>query len=298
MDILHLRVFLGVADELHFGRAADRLHLAQPYLSRTVRALEAELGQTLFRRTTRRVELTPAGNALLPHAREMVALDGRARDAVTAAGEGRSGRVRVAFAGPSAQVFVGRLARASREEHPLIDLDLVPGRYGATAMAALHRRDVDLIFAWFAEPPLGVRSRRVLQDRCVIALPAGHPLAASEGVALTDLRDEPLVGLPETAGSMVRSMLVARCQEAGFMPRFVQSAPDSWTCMALVSAGVGLHLTTAGAVEHMALDGIDVREIVGNLPPVSIHLIWQSDDDPVLHRVLRTSLRALPGVAV
>ncbi|MEU6698617.1 LysR substrate-binding domain-containing protein [Pseudonocardia sp. NPDC046786] len=295
MDQAQLRVFLAVADELHFGRAAERLHLAQPYLSRTVRALESELGAALFHRTTRRVELTPAGRALVPLARELVALAGRARDAVTAAAEGRSGRVRIAFAGPSAQVYVGRLARAVREDHPLVDLDLVPGRYGATAMAALHRRDVDLVLAWFVEPPAGVRSRRIVEDRCVIALPTGHRLAAGAEIAPAELWDEPLVGLPESAGSMVRSQLVGRCQEAGFTPRFVQSAPDSWTCMALVAAGVGLHVTTAGAVEHMSLDGVVVREMAGELPAVSIHLIWRDDGDPVLRRVLDTAERALPG---
>ena len=295
MDVAQLRVFLAVADELHFGRAAERLHLAQPYVSRTVQALETELGVPVFSRTTRRVDLTPAGDALVPHAREMVALDERARAAVRAAREGRSGRVRIAFAGPSAHVLVGRLARVVRDDHPLIDLDFVPGRYGATAMAALLRREVDLILAWFAEPPTGVRSRRVLSDRCVLTLPARHRLASADEVLLEDLRDEPFVGLPESAGSMVRTMVVARCQEAGFVPRFVAAAPDSWTCVALVSAGVGVHVTTASAVEQLPLDGVAVREIGDPLPPVSVHLLWRSDDDPVLGTVLDASLRALPS---
>lgn len=295
VDAGQLRTFLAVAEELHFGRAAERLYLAQPYLSRSVRALERDLGTTLFRRTTRRVELTPAGAALVDHARELVAADVRARDAVAAAAQGRHGRVRIAFAGPSAQVFVGRLARAVREEHPLVDLELQPGNYGATALTALRRGATDLVLAWFVDPPPQPRSRRILRDRCVVALPLGHRLAANATVDVADLRDEPLVGLPESTGSMVRNQLVACCQETGFVPRFVQSAPDSWTCMALVAAGVGVHVTTASAAEHMSLDGVVVRELTGGLGPVAIHLLWRDDAGPVLDRVLDTSNRALPG---
>ncbi|GAA2535972.1 MULTISPECIES: LysR family transcriptional regulator [Pseudonocardia] len=118
MDAQKLQVFVAVAEELHFGRAADRLHLAQPYLSRSVRALEAELGADLFRRTTRKVELTPAGTALLPHARALLARTDEARGAVAAARDGRSGRVRISFAGPSAHVVVGQLlARCASSTH-------------------------------------------------------------------------------------------------------------------------------------------------------------------------------------
>jgi DNA-binding transcriptional LysR family regulator len=139
VDGQQLRVFTAVAEELHFGRAAQRLHLAQPYLSRTVRALERDVGAPLLHRTTRRVELTTAGVALLPHARAMLALGDEARAAVTAAQDGRSGRIRIGFAGPSAHVVVGQLARAVREQHPLVDLEFLPGRYGSRPLPTRGR---------------------------------------------------------------------------------------------------------------------------------------------------------------
>ncbi|WP_370588950.1 LysR family transcriptional regulator [Pseudonocardia sp. C8] len=296
MDTQKLQVFVAVAEELHFGRAAARLHLAQPHLSRTVRALETELGAEMFRRTTRRVELTPAGLALLPHARALLTRTDEARAAVTAARDGRSGRVRISFAGPSAHAAVGQLARAVREQHPLVDLEFLPGRYGATALTELLDGDADLALARFVRPPVGVASRVVARERCVVAVPTGHRLARATTVSIGDFRDEPLVAFPESFGSAVRATLVEQCHAAGFAPRFAQTAPDSWTCMALVSAGVGLHFTTASAVTHLPLDGVCVQEISDPLPPIDVVLAWRHDDESaVLRRVLQTSDEVLPG---
>ena len=290
MDLQQLSAFVAVAEELHFGRAAVRLHLAQPYVSRTVQALEADLGAELFQRTTRRVELTAAGAALVQPARTMLAVSAEARRAVIAADEGRSGRVRIGFAGPSAHVAVGQLARAVRERHPLIDLEFLPGRYGAAAVSELLGNEIDLALARFAQPPTGVSSRSVARDRCVVAVPENHRLDHVGDVRFADLRDEPFVAFPESFGSAVRSILVSRCQDAGFTPRFAQTAPDSWTSMALVSAGVGLHFTTAGAVAHLPLDGVSIREIADPVPTIAVYLIWRrGDSDPALSRVLSTS---------
>jgi DNA-binding transcriptional LysR family regulator len=295
MDTEDLRTFLTVAEELHFGRAAERLHVAQPYLSRKIRSLEEDLGAPLFQRTTRRVELTPAGATLIGHARAIVASESETRASVTAAHEGRSGRVRIAFAGPSAHVAVGQLARAVREEHPLIDLELLPGHYGSTAVTALLRNEADLALARFAEPPPGVNSRRVDHDRFVIAVPSSHRLAGKDTIAVSDLRDEPLVAFPESHGSVVRAILVAQCQAAGFVPRFVQTSPDSWTCVALVAAGVGLHFTTTQAVAYLPLEGVRIREITDPLPTISVFLVWREGpaEHSALHRVLATSEQVL-----
>jgi DNA-binding transcriptional LysR family regulator len=295
VDLSQLRAFVAVAEDLHFGRAAERLHLAQPYMSRTIRALEGNLGTPLFLRTTRRVELTPAGSALLDRARRMLALEEEARASVLAAHQGRTGRVRIGFAGPSAHVAVGQLARAVRAEHPLIDLVFLPGRYGTTAVAEVLRGETDLAIARFAEPPPGAASRSVARDRCVVAVPMGHPLSGGGQLRFADLRDEPFVAFPESFGSAVRSAFVARCQASGFTPVFAQTAPDSWTSVALVSAGVGLHFTTASAVAHLPLEGVRICEIADDVPLIRVYLVWRRGDDaPALQRVLRTSEAVLP----
>ncbi|TDV57549.1 LysR family transcriptional regulator [Actinophytocola oryzae] len=297
MDVRQLRAFLAVAEDLHFGRAAQRLHVAQPYLSRTVRGLEEELAAPLFERTTRRVELTAAGQALVAHARTMVSAADAARAAVAAAHGGRSGRVRISFAGPSSHGPVGQLARAVRERHPLIDLVFLPGRYGATAVAELVRGESDLALARFTEAPVGVGSRVVARDRCVVAVPADHRLAARETMRFTDFRDEPFVAFPESFGSTVREVFVSRCHAAGFAPAFAQTAPDSWTCVALVAAGVGLHFTTASAVASLPLDGVVIREVVDPVPPVLVYLAWRrAGENGALAHVLRTAAELLPDV--
>jgi DNA-binding transcriptional LysR family regulator len=183
---------------------------------------------------------------------------------VIAARQGHSGRVRIGFAGPSAHLAVGQLARAVRQEHG------------------------------FARTPAEVASRCVARDRWVVAVPSDHRLAGAGQVRFADLRDEPFVAFPESFGSAVRSVFVERCQVAGFTPVFVQTAPDSWSSIALVSAGVGMHFTKASAVTHLPLDGVAICQIADDLPSIQVDLVWRHDDDPALHRVLRISHEVLP----
>ena len=298
MDLIQLEVFCAVAEDLHFGRAADRLHLAQPYLSRTIRALEADLGTPLFDRTTRRVELTPAGRALLEPAAAMLRMQERARSDVAAARRGDSGHLRFSFAGPSSQVMVGRLARKVRERYGRIDLAFRPGRYGPAVVRELAERTTDLGIARFEQAPPGVQSRAVASERGVLAVPSGHRAAGAASVSFADLRDEPFITLPEAFGSAVRALFVAGCHAAGFAPDIVQTAPDSWTCVALVAAGVGLHFTTDSAVRQMTLDGVHIVPLAEPIPPVFSYLLWRTGDhDPALANVLGLSEQVLPTVA-
>jgi DNA-binding transcriptional LysR family regulator len=297
-DLNQLEAFGVVAEELHFGRAAERMHLAQPHLSRTIRALEADLGTPLFDRTTRRVELTPAGRALLEPAAAILRMGERARTDVAAARRGDSGHVRFSFAGPSSQVMVGRLARKVRERHRHIDLAFQPGRYGPVVVRELLEHSTDLGIARFEQPPPGVDSRAVARERGVLAVPADHPVAGTSSVAFAELRNEPFITLPEAFGSAVRAMFVAGCYAAGFAPDIVQTAPDSWTCVALVAAGVGLHYTTDSAVRQMTLDGVRIVPLAEEILPVFSYLLWRTGDpDPALAKVLGISKQVLPTVA-
>lgn len=297
MDFDQLRVFRTVAEELHFGRAAERLHLAQPHLSRTIRALEADLGTPLFDRTTRRVDLTPAGRALLEPAAAILRMGERARADVEAAHRGDSGHLRLSFAGPSSQVMVSRLARAVRERYQRIDLAFRPGRYGPTVVRELLEHTTDLGIARFEHPPPGVESRAVARERGVLVVPAAHPIAEAATVSFADLRGEPFITLPEAVGSAVRAMFVAGCHAAGFAPDIVQTAPDTWTCVALAAAGVGMHVTTASAVRQMILDGVRIVPVGEQTRPLFSYLLWRAGDrDPALARVLGLSEEVLPTV--
>jgi DNA-binding transcriptional LysR family regulator len=298
VDFAQLQVFSAVAEELHFGRAAERLHLAQPYLSRTIRALEADLGAPLFDRTTRRVELTPAGRALLEPAEAILRMRERARADVQHAHRGDSGHLQISFAGPSSQVMVGKLARKVREQYQRIDLAFRPGRYGPAVLQELLEHTTDLGLARFAHAPPGVASRAVAVERGVLAVPAAHPVAEAASISFADLHGEPFVMLPEAFGSAVRAMFVSGCHAAGFAPNIVQTAPDSWTCVALVAAGVGLHFTTDAAIRQMTLEGVRVVPLAEETPSVYGYLVWRtSNRDPALANVLRLSEQVLPTVA-
>jgi DNA-binding transcriptional LysR family regulator len=297
MDFSQLEVFSAVAGELHFGRAAEQLHLAQPYLSRTIRALEADLGAPLFDRTTRRVELTPAGRALVEPAAAILRMAAQARSDVEAARRGHSGRVRISFAGPSSLAMVGTLARTVRERHRRIDLSVRPGRYGTGTIRELLERTTDVAIARFEHAPPGVASRAVVTETGVLAVPSDHRLARAGRASFAELRDEPFITLSESVGSAVRAMFVSRCQAAGFAPDIVQTAPDSWTCVALVAAGVGLHFTTESALRQMTLDGVAAVPLTDAVPPIYGYLLWRADDhDPALAKVLEISEQVLPTV--
>ncbi|WP_116040363.1 LysR substrate-binding domain-containing protein [Amycolatopsis palatopharyngis] len=295
MELQQLRAFLAVAEELHFGRAAERLHIAQPPLSRIIQQLERDLGTRLFDRTTRTVRLTSAGEALVLPARDI--LDGCrvARASVKAAGLGETGRVRVGFAGPSSHMLIGRLARLVRRQHPGIELNLRSVTYGYEALAQVIEGSMDLaIVRWNSAPP-GIASRIVQEEHYVLVVPTAHPLADRDIVSVAELRDEPFIALPADPGSSVRDAFISSCYQAGFAPDIVQVAPDSWTVMALVAAGVGVTFSIDTAVENVPDAGLRMVRLVEGVEPSYARLAWRDNDEsPALREVLKASETALP----
>ncbi|MFE1783215.1 LysR family transcriptional regulator [Streptomyces sp. NPDC059506] len=294
MELRHIAGFVAVAEELHFGRAAARLNMAQPPLSQQIRQLERELGQQLFERSTRTVRLTPAGEAFLEPARRVLADVEVARLAAQAGGRGEVGRVGIAFAGASTHEALPRLTRAVRAAHPGIELHLHGQLYSGEALAKVANGEIDLGFVRLPVRREGVSVRVVAHEQLLLALPADHRLAGSGAVDLRDMADEPFVTLPGTRGSAVRDALVHSCLSAGFTPRIAQEAPDTHTILALVGAGVGVTMTVS-SVRHTAFDGV-FRPVAG-VPPqtLSMALAWRSDNpSAALRAVLAAAEQALP----
>ena len=295
MDLHHLEAFLAVAEELHFGRAAERLHIAQPPLSRTIKQLERDLGAQLFDRTTRSVRLTSAGEALVRPAQEVLEGLRTARRAVRSAGRGETGRVRIGFAGPSSHVLVGQLGRIVREQHPGIELMLQSTTYNYEALRSLQDGELDLAIARWRIEPQGLEHRVIAVEHYVLAVPAGHRLAGRGEVSMAECRDEPFVALPADPGSSVRDAFIETASQAGFVPNIVQTAPDSWTAVALVAAGVGITFTLDTAIANVVQTGIEVVRISECDRPTFQQLAWRQEDrSPALHAVLRASEEALP----
>lgn len=287
MDIAQLRAFIAVAEELHFGRAAERLHFAQPPLSRTIQQLERELGTKLFDRSTRSVRLTAAGQSLLQPAYQVVESLRRAEAAVRAADSGEVGLVRIAFAGVSSYQLVAEWARLVRQHRPGIRLELYSQNFAVPTMRKLVNDEVDVALGRWDVIPAGIESRIAATDSLVIALPDTHPLAQAASISIGDLRDEEFVSLPPYEGAVLPDRLRRLAHEAGFSADVVQVAPDTQSALALVSAEVGCHLTLASVAEHAAQTHVAFVPLQDQTLDVDLQLAWRSDDaNPALATVL------------
>ncbi len=216
MELRHLRAFLAVAEELHFGRAAKRLQMAQPPLSQQIRQLEKELGVQLFRRNTRSVRLTGAGEAFLAPVRTVIDDFDTAVRAARSAGRGEYGRVTIGFAGASSHETLPRLTRAVRAAHPGLELVMTGQTYANVALNRVADGSLDLGFVRLPVNRPGVEHRVIDEEELLCALPLDHPLARYDAVPLGELADEPFVSFPANTGSTVRDALTAACESAGF----------------------------------------------------------------------------------
>lgn len=293
MELRHLAAFVAVAEELHFGRAAERLHVAQSPLSRRIRTLEDELGAQLFERSTRSVALTAQGDALLEHARRLLDEAALAERAVRAAGHGEVGRVSIGFAGASSYDVLPLLTRAVTSELAGIELVLRGQTYSGQALNDVADGRLDIGFA--AVPVrTGLDARVVRLERIVVALPDRHRLAGQESVALAELASEPFVSFPAAGGSAVRDAAHRACFDAGFTPRIAQEAPDSYTMLTLVGAEVGVALMVSSA-QRIHTGHVVFRPLSDEPPALPIALAWRADNPSrALRAVLDVAERVLP----
>ncbi|MDY0811853.1 LysR family transcriptional regulator [Kitasatospora purpeofusca] len=288
LPLPQLHAFTVLAEELHFGRAAARLGIAQPPLSQQIARLEAKVGHPLFVRAPGRVALSPAGRELLPSAQRALAglADGLA--AARAVGSGRAGRLRIGFSASLALTVLPGLLRTFRERFPDVELDI---REMTTApqLAALHEDAVDI--GLLREPPpageegaLGFRT--VLTEPFVAVLPSDHPLAARRTVGVGALAEEPFVLLPRAVGPRLYDRITEVCGSVGFAPRIVQHAVEWQTVCALVGAGLGVSLAPA-SIRRIRLRGVAFRPVEPGTARTRVAVAWRRDDpNPLVARLL------------
>jgi DNA-binding transcriptional LysR family regulator len=296
MDVHQIRAFLAVAEELHFGRAAERLHIAQPPLSRTIKHLERELGTQLFDRNTRSVSLTASGHALLAPAREVLESVKRAEATVQSADDGQIGVVRVSFAGLSTHRIVAQLARVVRSQRPGIKLELYSQNFAQPAMRKLLDEESDIALGrWDVIPP-EVSAEVVMKDTLVIAVPDTHVLAGARSVSIADLAKEPFVSLPPHEGAVLPDRLRRLARDHGFVADVIQLAPDTQTALALVSAEVGCHLTLGSVAKNSSDPHVAFLELEEDTLDVDLRAAWRRDDaGPALAAVVTELLRLSPS---
>lgn len=293
MELRHIRYFVAVAEECHFGRAAERLHIAQPPLSQQIKQLEAELGVQLLTRSTRRVELTQAGERYLDRARAILAsVDDAGREAVRVAA-GELGRVSVGFVGTATYELLPRLARALREDFPGIELDLHGEMLTPDQVAALHAGTLDL---GFLRPPVrdpDLRLKVLRREPLVVALPETHVLARLDAVPLGDLRAEPFITYPSQHRSVTFDAVFDACLSAGFEPRVQQEVAETSTMVSFVAAGIGVAVVPA-SVQHLRITGAVYRPLTGSAAEVELAVAKRArDDSPHLARILSRAERLL-----
>lgn len=291
MDIAQVRAFLAVAEELHFRRAAERLHMAQPPLTRTIKVLERELGTTLFDRNTRSVALTPAGQAMLEPAREVMEALRRATEAARSADRGEVGLVRIAFAGVSTHPLVASLARNVRSVRPGIELELSSQNFAQPAIQKLAKRETDIALGRWDIVPEGIATRVVMADALVLAVPATHQLAEEDEVHFAQLLGERFVSLPAHEGSVLADRLRRLAEAQRFVPDVAQVAPDTQTALALVSAEVGCLLTLTSVAANLSDPHVRFLPIAAgeaaDLPDVHLRAAWrQAEQGPAVGAVL------------
>jgi DNA-binding transcriptional LysR family regulator len=295
MEIRWLEAFVAVAEELHFGRAANRLQMAQSPLSQTIRRLERELGVTLFDRSTRSVALTPAGEALLPHAHRVFEELELARQATRAVSGVFYGTVSIGFSGALNHRTLPPLTRAVRQRYPEVALKLVGRVMTRDGVAQIEQGALDLAFVSLPlDPSPLVRTRLVGREPLGIALPVDHPLATESEVDLVALAADGFITTPAALGSGLQETGLRACVDAGFRPRVVQEITDPFMILTLVAAGVGVALMPAEVAELMP-SGAVYRPLRGTPTYLNNAIAWSADNpSAVLKAVLAIADEVLP----
>ena len=286
--LIELRVwrqFLAVAEELHFGRAAVRLHMSQPPLTQAIALLEQRLQVMLFERTKRYVALTPAGAALVPEVRDLLqraqALPPYARAAAT----GELGRLRLGFVSTVGFALLPEWVRALRECHPGVQLELVEAT-GDVQLLALERGEMDAGFMLHAPgfAPPALICQRITSEPLIVALPQQHALASQVQLTLDDVLTQPLVIFPRHIAPSLYDAVFALYHGAGCLPQVAQEAIQMQTIVNLVSAGLGLAWVPA-SVQQFQRPGVVYRSVQGPVPQCETSLVW-ARVSPVVDRFL------------
>ena len=278
MDLRHLRYFIAVAEEQNIGRAAARLHISQPPLTRQIQQLEEELGVLLFTRTPRGMELTPAGEQLLEEARNIRALVEQATERTQRAGQGRLGRLDVGIFGSAIIDIIPKLLEAFRSAYPDVKV-VLHSMNKNEQIEALRQRRINVGFNRIITPLPDIASELVSTESLLLAINASHPLAEQTVVPFQSLADHPLVMFPAGSRPGLIDKVLGLCQQGGFVPQVSQEVGDVISAVALVARGFGACLVSQ-STSVLSLPGVVYRPLSG-LPEnaqIDLSCIFRADD--------------------
>ncbi|MBV6627073.1 MAG: LysR family transcriptional regulator [Rivularia sp. (in: Bacteria)] len=285
MELRHLRYFLTLAEELHFGRAAERLHIAQPPLSQQIRQLENELGFELFHRTKRKVELTEAGKVFLVEVQQIFRQLEQAIFLGRQVSRGEIGQLVIGFVSSAAYNILPDYLLQFRNNNPNINLEL----HELTTDEQLRWLNSGKIDVGFVRPPVDkdiYDFKIVFDESLIIALPENHPLANQEKVSLSSLINESFILFPRFLAPGLYDLIISFCQQVGFSPKLAQEAIQMQTIVSLVAAQIGVAIVPE-SLQNLRRTGVVYKYFVEETPKVSIAMIWRKNDvSAVLKRFL------------
>lgn len=288
MELRHLRYFVTVADELHFGRAAQRLQMAQPPLSQQIRQLEQELGVELLYRTKRTVRLTEAGLAFLQQARQILVQSEQAIEVAQRASRGEVGRLAIGFVGSATYSLLPAVVRSFRHQFPDVCLTLHE-MTTSEQIEALHDNRIQLGFVCLPINDDQLSVETVLLESFVAVLPEAHPLATQTQLSLASLAEESFILSPRHLGSGFYDQIIRVCQQAGFIPQVTQEATQMQTIVSLVAAELGVALVPA-SLQNLQRAGVVYKPLEDQTLYVKLAIVWRSaNTSPVLHQFLAQS---------
>ena len=293
MELRHLRYFMMVATELHFGRAAAKLRIAQPPLSKQIQDLEKELGFDLFTRTKRSVVLTPAGQAFLVEVNQIFHQLDRAIDIGGKTSRGELGQISIGFVGSATYNILPVMLQQFRDRYPHVQIKL----YELTTDRQLSwlregRIDIGLIRPPIIESNFTIQI--VFQESVVVVLPTYHQLVVQDSIDLGGLATEPFILFPRELAPGLYDPIIAICQAAGFSPQVVQECVQMQTIVSLVSANMGVSILPE-SIQEARRQGVVYKPIrssnvqIGKLAKMAI--VWRTNDDsPTMNRFLEIAL--------
>ncbi len=293
MELRHLRYFTTVATELHFGRAAEKLHIAQPPLSKQIQQLERELGFELFTRTKRSVVLTPAGKEFLIEVERIFHQLDRAIDIGRKTSRGELGQISIGFVGSATYNILPVMLQQFRDRYPQVQIEL-------------HELTTDRQLIWLHEgridiglirPPIvdrALSSQVIFQESLVVVLPINHHLAHLPEIEIRSLAAESFILFPRQLAPGLSDPIIATCQAAGFSPRVVQECIQMQTIVSLVSANMGISILPA-SIREAQRQGVVYKPIKSGGADLEklaqIAIVWRLDDDlPTMNRLLEIAL--------
>lgn len=298
MEFRHLRYFVVLAEELHFGRAAQRLCITQPPLSLNIQQLEASLGARLFERDSKGVRLTAAGHAFRSSALALLAQAEQARSLARDIDAGVAGRLRVGFVGSLLLRGLPRWLGEHQAEHPRIQIALSELN-SQDQIDALLRDELDLGFVHTPHVPAALQALPVLSDAFMACVPASHALAQRRKVSLRELRDEPFVLFSRRASPDYHTRIVQMCGAVGFHPKQRHEVRHWLSAVLLVGQGMGVTVAPE-SLRRSGIAGAVFKPLAEPVPPSPVHAVWKAGSElparsQFLQRVLDACRAGSPG---